>query len=156
MGNRQLRGLQPIDHPERIAIEIDRQDHRFAGMPNDRQALADPARGEDLGEKIMQSLPSGDCLRVPIRKITITAIDVAERGGLDDQQLYSRHEAARLVIPGGPITNYATNYSKGSSCANCSSWASPSPGDANPRCATSYPRRGGARRPPIALPRSSL
>ena len=55
-----VRGLQPIDHPERIAIEVDRQNHRLAGMPDDRKVIADPARGENLGKEIVQCLSRDD------------------------------------------------------------------------------------------------
>ena len=55
-----------------------------------------------------------------MRKIAITAIDVAERGGLDDQQLYSGHKAGRGAIPSSPLTNYATSCAKGANCANYS------------------------------------
>src|SRR6516165_6666917 len=106
MEHRQRRWLQPIDRAECVAIEFDRQDHRLAGMPHNRQGFAGPARGEDLGEKVMQSLLRDDGLRTAIRKITITAIDVAERRRLDDQQLYSGHNAARRATPGArlPVT----------------------------------------------------
>src|SRR5271166_5406540 len=154
-----FRGFQPIDHAERIAIEVDRQNHWLAGMPDDRQGFVDPARGEDLEEKIVQCLSRDDRLRVPIWKITITTIDVAERRGLDDQQIYPGHEAARRAIPRRPITNYAKNYSRGSNCANCSSWANPSAEDPSPRCATSFPRRDGDCRgrasPPARRPRKT-
>src|SRR6266478_2477188 len=111
-------------------------------MPDDRQALSYPARGEHLGKKIGKSFSSDDCLRVPIRKIAISAIDIAERGRLDDQQLYAGHEAARQATPINRPTNCATNCSNYSNCANCSNWASPSlPRDApTPNCSTSCPR----------------
>ena len=110
---------------ERVAVELDRQDHWLAGMPDDRQAVADPARGEHLGKKIKQGLRSDDRFRVTIRKIAISAIDIAERGRLDDQQLYAGHEAARRATPIDRLTNYATNCSNCSNCANCSNWATP-------------------------------
>jgi len=48
MRHRQIRGLEPIDHLESVPVERDRQHHRLAGMPNDRQALVYPTRGEHL------------------------------------------------------------------------------------------------------------
>src|SRR5215469_11153899 len=66
----QVRALQPIDRSERIAIESDRQNHRFAGMPHYRQAVPDPARREHLREKIVESLLSDDSLGASIRKVT--------------------------------------------------------------------------------------
>ena len=87
-----------------------------------------------------------------MRKITITAIDVAEWRGLDDQQVYPGHEAARRAFPDGPLTNYATSCAKGANCANRSNWATPIRGDARPSYATNYPRRGGARRLQIVPP----
>ena len=55
-------------------------------------------------------------LRVAIRKITISAMDIAEWGRLDDQQLYAGHEAARRATSSDRPTNYATN---------CANWACP-------------------------------
>src|SRR5215471_2237010 len=89
----QVGELQPIDSSERIAIEGHRQNHRFAGMPHYRQAVPDPARPEHLREKIVEGLLSDDSLGASIRKVTIFAIDVTERGSLDDQQLYLGHRA---------------------------------------------------------------
>src|SRR6516165_7985558 len=130
MGHRQLRGLQSIDCAECVAIELDRENHRLAGVPDDGQAIADPTRRKDLGKEIEQGFRRDDRLRAAMRKITITAIDIAERCRLDDQQLYSGHYAAR-----GAITNYATSCAKGANCANCSNWAIPSRADALPSCA---------------------
>jgi hypothetical protein len=48
----QVGGLQPVDYSERIAIEAYRQNRRFAGVPYYRGAVADPARGEDLRERL--------------------------------------------------------------------------------------------------------
>ena len=36
MGHRYIRGPEPVDHLERVAVERDWQDHRLAGMPDDR------------------------------------------------------------------------------------------------------------------------
>jgi hypothetical protein len=55
-------------------------------VPYYRQTVLDPARIEHLREKVDEGLLSDDRLRVSIREVTIPAIDVAERGRLDDQQ----------------------------------------------------------------------
>jgi hypothetical protein len=94
MRHSQVCGLQPVDHSERIAIEAYRQNRRFAGVPYYREAVPDPARGKDLREEVDEGLLSDDRLRVSMRKITVPAINVAERGRLDDQQLHPGHEAA--------------------------------------------------------------
>src|SRR5215471_15679787 len=62
-------------------------------MPHYRQAVPDPARGEHFQEKIVESFLSDDSLGASIRKVKIFAIDVTERGSLDDQQLYLGHKA---------------------------------------------------------------
>src|SRR6266566_5745510 len=96
-------------------------------MPNHREAVANPARRQHLGEEVVEGLRRDDCLRIALGKITVSAIDVAERGRLDDQQLYPVHDGARRLHRFvRPITNYATNCSNCSNYANCSSWASPS------------------------------
>jgi hypothetical protein len=97
MRHSQIGGLEPVDHSERIAIEAYRQNHRFAGVPYYREAVPDPARGEDLREKADEGLLSDDRLRVSVRKVTIPAINVAERGRLDHQQLHPGHEAAPVL-----------------------------------------------------------
>jgi hypothetical protein len=66
-------------------------------VPYYRQAVPDPARGEDLREKVDEGLLSDDRPRISMRKITIPAIDVAERSRLDDQQLNPGHEAAPVL-----------------------------------------------------------
>src|SRR6516165_1580295 len=68
--------------------------------------MAEPARGEDLRKQVVQCPWRDDRLRAAVRKITITAIDIAERRRLDDQQLYPRHNAARRANAGArlPIT----------------------------------------------------
>jgi hypothetical protein len=63
-------------------------------VPYYREAVPDPARGKDLREEVDEGLLSDDRLRVSMRKITVPAINVAERGRLDDQQLHPGHEAA--------------------------------------------------------------
>src|SRR6516162_6965331 len=100
-------------------------------MPDDRKAIAGPTRRENLGKEIGQGFRGDDRLRVAVRKITIPTIDVAERGRLDDQQLYSGH-AALVVRTIDRPTSCATNYSKGSNSASYSSWANPNRGDALP------------------------
>ena len=95
------------------------------------------------------SLWSDDRLRVSVGEITIAAIDVAERGRLDDQQFYSGHEAPRPFAPlNFPLTNYATNCSMADPDPN-------SGADATPSCPTDFPRRAGDFRQ-RAAPRSRV
>ena len=97
MDDRQIPRSEVLDHGERVAIEGNRQHHRLAGMPHDRQAISDPARRENLGKQIAQGLGGDDRLRIPIRQIAILAIDIAKRGRLDDQQVDRRHDAAAVA-----------------------------------------------------------
>src|SRR5215472_13068418 len=151
----QVGGLQPIDRSERIAVEGHRQNHRFAGMPHYRQAVPDPARREHLREKIVEGLLSDDSLGASIRKVTIFAIDVTERGRLDDQQLYLGHRAAPTPC-WLTFTSYATNCSIGSGgrCANCSRANPNADAVPNPSSPIDYPRRpGGLCSPPLSRSR---
>ncbi len=56
MHDRHALGPQPIDQVEGIPVEIDRQDHRFPGVPDDGKAVCGPARCEDLGKQVIQRL----------------------------------------------------------------------------------------------------
>src|SRR5271163_3549134 len=60
-------------------------------MPNDAQPLFSPTGCEDLAEQIVERLLRDDRFVGAIGEIAITTIDVAERGRLDDQQLYLGH-----------------------------------------------------------------
>src|SRR5271156_4406474 len=60
-------------------------------MPDDAQPLLGPAGCEDLAEQIVECLLRDDRFVGAIGEIAITAIDIAERGRLDDQQLYLGH-----------------------------------------------------------------
>src|SRR3984957_15193554 len=127
--HRQPVRLDPIDHPERVPIEANGHEHRFARVPYHRQAIADPTRREDLREQIDQRLERNNRLRPSIGKITIAAIDIAERRRLNDQQPYSGHDGSRrLPCIDHQITSCATSCSSAAgSSANCSSWAAPIP-----------------------------
>src|SRR5271165_6698365 len=83
--HRQIRRLQSINESEGVAVEVYRQDHWFACVPDDRKPIRRPARCKHLGEKIDESLFRDDRPRTPIRKIAIRTVYVTKRCRLHDK-----------------------------------------------------------------------
>ena len=83
--------LSVLPFAQRVCQSSSRLSARLARMPYDREPIPEPPGGKNLREQVMQCLGADNRLRRAVRQIAIFAIDIAERGRLDHEQLNGRH-----------------------------------------------------------------
>ena len=92
VGLERLGHLEPADvaalqREGGLLVECCGQNHRLAGMPQQRERLAYQAGGEDPIEGLLQRLGRHLPLVGAVGEITIRAVEIAERRRLDNQKL---------------------------------------------------------------------
>jgi hypothetical protein len=77
-------------------VEAGRQHERLPRVPDDRKGVLDQAAGEDALEDLVQYLGRHPFAGVAIGQVAVGTIQVAEGGGLKDEQLQGGQTAQRV------------------------------------------------------------
>src|ERR1700722_18594425 len=91
MSKLQRGGSQCLDGSECGFVKRDRHDQRFPGMPNHSESLAGPTRRKNLLEQCSDDALLYYRSHVPLRQITVAAINIAERCRLHYQSFEQRN-----------------------------------------------------------------
>src|SRR5262249_57243838 len=77
----------PAEQVGRRLVEGDGQDERLAGVPEQGERFAGQAAAEDPAEGLVQRVRRHPPGGLTVGEVAVRAVDVAERGRLQDQQL---------------------------------------------------------------------
>src|ERR1700687_1743280 len=82
--------IQFVENGKCFLIKEDGQDHRFAGMPDDRKSLAGDRASENLVERAPEHACADAARRVAVGQIAVIAVKVAKGRRLDNEKLEAR------------------------------------------------------------------
>ena len=90
-------GVVPFQQGGGLFVERRGQDHRLAGVPQEREGFADQAAGEDP-VKAFSSVSSEIFRVLSVGEVAVGAVEVAERRRLDDEQLQRADLPAEIIV----------------------------------------------------------